>query len=688
MKHNADYRNMRAILLARCSTNGQAEDSIPQQYDLLTKFATEHEMVVVDKVASEGISGSKPGVRSDLADLLDRAKKGEFSALVFQSYDRFTRRGAEAGTEIISQFKSHGVRCISITDDIAPDSDFAWLMRGMRLHEGKTYAKNLSFAVSRGQMAHMLAGRIPYSHNIPYGFDRLYSDAEGTHLYIIRNLPDGRQAKLHPQTLEHQMFFPKNEKNQVNHYRKQPSERVSLVVGTEEAVNTVRQMFRRKFVDGWGMSKIARELNNSGVRSPKGRLWNAPVCGGILGNPIYLGKGLSNRVYAGILYMRDKDGPIRLAERTLPLKKKKLRKGEEPEQRVTMPAIQRPESEWIWFDYAHLKDFLGFDTERVEKVWAWQRKRLIDRSLGIHSVPIKDKHADSPFFLKGWLRSKQGDFAMTGRSSARGDKTPNRYYYITRAHHTPIDGSNLIGGIEANSIENAVLDVIEEVCRSPEVFAADISKIVDDKLAESQTNRASLQTWLAEKKEMEGRLIAFFDFNGETQKLLTKKREDLETRLSAVNLHIKAAEGTEEVYDVEAVATAVRDQLAAIGETIRGMPTDSVRGIVEVLVPRLVADVQTKEIEMDIALPLWALNTKNDILTVCLDGGSHLRSLHEANSRHPLFLASYKCINTPIRIKAHPDYYLYTTKTCLKCERIRPESYTMPETSQTAKVAA
>jgi hypothetical protein len=79
---------------------------------------------------------------------------------------------------------------------------------------------------------------------------------------------------------------------------------------------------------------------------------------------------------------------------------------------------------------------------------------------------------------------------------------------------------------------------------------------------------------------------------------------------------------------------------------------------------------------------LWALNTKNAILNVCLDEGSHLRSLNEANSGPPLFLASYKCVNNPIAVKVHPDYYLSTMKVCLTCSRKRPE------TSQTAKLAA
>ncbi len=62
----------RYISLLRCSTHGQADTSIVDQRRVLEALARDRGLVHVDDVVLGGVSGSLPGARDDIPQLIWR----------------------------------------------------------------------------------------------------------------------------------------------------------------------------------------------------------------------------------------------------------------------------------------------------------------------------------------------------------------------------------------------------------------------------------------------------------------------------------------------------------------------------------------------------------------------------------------------------------------------------------------
>jgi hypothetical protein len=70
---------------------------------------------------------------------------------------------------------------------------------------------------------------------------------------------------------------------------------VTLTLGPEEQVNTVRRIFREFIEEGRTTEQIAQALNRDGIRSARGGAWNAGKVRRILTNPMYAGTLVYNK---------------------------------------------------------------------------------------------------------------------------------------------------------------------------------------------------------------------------------------------------------------------------------------------------------------------------------------------------------------------------------------------------------
>ena len=77
----------RYINLVRCSTDQQTDTSIPAQLDLLNGFAARG-MIHIDDIVLDGVSGSKPGNRGDVPELIARKIQKEMTSEVLLVRDR------------------------------------------------------------------------------------------------------------------------------------------------------------------------------------------------------------------------------------------------------------------------------------------------------------------------------------------------------------------------------------------------------------------------------------------------------------------------------------------------------------------------------------------------------------------------------------------------------------------------
>ncbi len=105
---------MRTALYLRVSSN---EQSVDNQLPALQAYATGHGWDIVD-IFRENESAWKAGHQKELARLLDglRSGKCQYDILLVWSLDRLSREGAAGILNLISTFKIHGVKVISIQE--------------------------------------------------------------------------------------------------------------------------------------------------------------------------------------------------------------------------------------------------------------------------------------------------------------------------------------------------------------------------------------------------------------------------------------------------------------------------------------------------------------------------------------------------------------------------------------------
>src|SRR5438105_3691022 len=89
-------QNLRYIAVLRCSHPSQADTSIDDQEKEVERFADEHEMVLVDTVKLEGVTGSNPWAHDTYERLLERKEtRNDFEVVLTYDISRETRCGAD-----------------------------------------------------------------------------------------------------------------------------------------------------------------------------------------------------------------------------------------------------------------------------------------------------------------------------------------------------------------------------------------------------------------------------------------------------------------------------------------------------------------------------------------------------------------------------------------------------------------
>jgi hypothetical protein len=167
----------------------------------------------------------------DLAEAMDRVRtetveksmlriestEPELCGFIKAAVSRLTRAGATHGMKLKYDLGAVGVEVIFATEGL-PSGDHSEITDTVGFYAAQQYVKSLSFATTRGMMSSLERGHNVYCLRPPYGIDRLYVTTEGKKLHIMRNLGDGTQVQLHPETGEVIATFGTNVKGQSQLY--------------------------------------------------------------------------------------------------------------------------------------------------------------------------------------------------------------------------------------------------------------------------------------------------------------------------------------------------------------------------------------------------------------------------------------------------------------------------------------
>jgi len=621
----------RYIRLQRCSSAAQADTSIDDQRKVIEAFASHHGMIFVDEVVLEGVSGSVPGNRTDIGSLIQRKnERDDFDVLLVHDFSRLTRGGVEHAHSISFSLNSAGIELISATDSI-PDGPFGSVFTSILSYSNQQHARAISQGATRGSMSSLLDDRSPYSRRPPYGIDREYMSADGTPLHIIRNLPDGTQIKLDPTTKTTIGRFDPNPKSGApEHYRKQKQERIRLVPGDEHCQEIVRRIYERAFVDNLGVQVIATELNVEGIPSPTGDKWNNSTIGNILRNPIYRGEGIANRYSNAIYHMRSKDCPLP-AQTNL----KELYNRKHP------PYRTRPREDWLIQVHPELVEFLPKDVRELAAVR--QKERLNAQAEGRIQKRNRDRHRSSSFFLKGLLRSKQGDHPMTGAATGKKD----RYYRISKAHSAPDGDSVLRKMIPAGPLEKAILAAVQSTLLNTPGLRNHIERQVRSTIAGLNADNHNLADLKTERADIQRKLKMIIDEFDESMKhAVQDKLTELKARLKSVDSRISKCQNPVPT-DERAIQDCIEKSMALVrtmAESLTTAPPATLARYLADLIKRLEVDLVSREVILEIQLPA---SFDQGQVQMCLVANSVRKSGNEAHRNELAHLGVFRLVWIP-----------------------------------------
>lgn len=641
-----NYEGKGYICMVRAS-NLSEELSTDAQLAMLIEGVREKHMVYVDKVVLDGVTGSLPGGREDLKALLHRKKTvNDFDVLVLQRLDRLTRGGATHGFWIEHEFTCAGIQLLFVGDDI-PVGPYANLIKVAKYEAAREQAFSISQRSAQGGQFALEQGRNITSARTPYGCWRLYLNSEGKRSHILRDLRDGRQQKLHPETRDVIDTYGEIGGGGKGHYRKQKTEKVLLMPGDAQEVEVVREIFRLHLVEGMGGKRIADVLNCKGIRSSWGKQWSQHQVEVIYEQEAYTGRSVGNRISNAIYHERHPHAP-----KPVDLDATILASAKE------IPMRQRPRDEWMIQQQPLMAEFLEPNVRKLAKAEherLWERRGDPDRP-----KQSKSKHRASDYLLSNLFFAKQDGGSLVGVLCGRvGHRL--RYYRHRRGRRGYRKGSIYNRMFLADPLEEAVVELMAEILRDlPQLREQVIEAVAAQStgLADGGAQLDDLRKRRVQLRKRTELIVSTLD-----EETLTDARAELE-RLGAerrgLDQQIAVAEAVEQTRAVNPneVADRVVARLAELPADLKTMPTFQLRQVIATFVERVGGDMETKDVEVALTLPAWALAQQDGVLAMRLVGTSPSSSSDETHQLVVVQLGIVDC-----------RYVKRSSRACYDCRR-------------------
>lgn len=259
----------RAVIYARMSTEHQ-KYSVENQIDAVVRYAVAHGMEIIRSYVDKGKSGLRIKGRDSLKRLLADVAGGhrDFDVILVYDVTRWGRfQDADEGAHYEFVCRSAGVEVIYCAEQFSRDPGLATtLMKSLKRAIAGETSRDLSTKVFAGQCTLIRLGFRQGGH-AGYGLRRMLKDQEGK---AKGELHQGEQKSIQ-------------------------TDRVILVLGPDEEVETVRWIFSQFIDERQSELEIAAALNERGVTTDWGRPWTRSTVNQVLINEKYIGNNVFNR---------------------------------------------------------------------------------------------------------------------------------------------------------------------------------------------------------------------------------------------------------------------------------------------------------------------------------------------------------------------------------------------------------
>ncbi len=231
-------------IAAYCRVSTDKEDqlnSLETQKQFFSEYTQRTGDTLVRLYADEGISGTKIKNRKEFLCMMKDAESGLFDMLVVKDISRFARNTVDL-LQNVRKLKALGIETQFLTANMTSmgNSEFVLTIFGAIAQEESA---NTSKRVKFGKKMNAEKGRVP---NIVFGYD------------------------------------------------KTPGDYFNLTINEQEA-EVVRQIFKWYTEDGYGALKIAKMVNEAGVKTKRNCQWQQTGICNILTNELYIGKIINGK---------------------------------------------------------------------------------------------------------------------------------------------------------------------------------------------------------------------------------------------------------------------------------------------------------------------------------------------------------------------------------------------------------
>lgn len=468
-----------AIGYVRRSTDKQ-DLSLEQQRAKLEQFAAAKGWTLATIYSDDAISGSEMN-RPGLAALVARAEQDKsIGAVLAWDRNRLARpKDPIDGLVLERKLLASGKRVCYVATGLEADRSFASGLMGYVEHfQNGDYLRKLSRDTIRGIVSRVEQGHWP-GGPIPFGYDRLIVDQDGTPKRIICDLEDGSQAVLDPKTGQTLERVPTGRR-----YQKQDHEICTLIPSDPSRVRAVQKMFA-DFAAGKPTRQIREELNRAGFRTSRGRTFAIPTVTPILESPAYVGQCVYNR-------------------RTLS-KWHRYSSGASVE-RLDEGVERRPQADWITVDNAWPALVERGTWDQV------QARRKQSRQGHIH---VSGRAIQAEYLLVGLMTCGVCGARMMGHGTVNRKGYRNRYYACSAHHAGHKDKCPRRYTVPADVVERHVLDLVQ----------ADLLRLRDDD---------QLHLYVAEE------LRRITNGQSDTREQLQRRLAGLDQQLARLREHVLA----------------------------------------------------------------------------------------------------------------------------------------------------
>lgn len=230
---------------------------------------------------------------------------------------------------------------------------------------------------------------------------------------------------------------------------------------------------------------------------------------------------------------------------------------------------------------------------------------------------------------------------MTGTTT--GNKTgKKRYYRVSRAYVCPDGNKTLRKMIPADPLEHALLETVKTVLLSLPDLRERIEQQVRAAAKASSIDGGRRDELVAERDSIRGKLeIVLDEFDPLMKNLVQRKIAELRAQLKSVEARLARCESAAPLgeQDIQARVDVVVAAVRQLADSLGTAPPATLNRFLQVFISKLVVDLETRDVEVEIALPA---HLDAGSIEMCLVEGFVCKTSNEAHQDAPAALAVFR----------------------------------------------